>query len=415
MDKLIKAIAVALDIVEKSLLGASTHHGKRIAVLSVAMGKHLGFDGDKLRALSCCALLHDNALTEYILSERLLAERMGTNKDPSMRLHCEIGQKNVDTLGLKSEDVNGLVLYHHEWADGSGPFGKYGGDYPLGAELIGLADSLDVTHHLQTISTDSLLKLCASIEQDIGTHYTSRSARALLAVFDEPMLISLRDEHIIQIIDQRINPWVVDMEDQTILNLSQFVARIIDYKSAFTMHHSIGIANKAWFMGEHYGYDLSHKSELYLAAALHDIGKLTTPTEVLEKPGMLTDEEIVTIKDHVLQTYKLLKDINGMEKICDWASNHHEKLDGSGYPFGKKADALDFNSRLLACLDVYQAVSEERPYHPGRSHADTMKIMYDMVSAGSIDPEVTRDLDKTLAGYSNPDETPKWKLTSPVH
>jgi HD-GYP domain-containing protein (c-di-GMP phosphodiesterase class II) len=72
-----------------------------------------------------------------------------------------------------------------------------------------------------------------------------------------------------------------------------FLTRIIDYKPVFTCRHSTQIANKAWLMGGYYGYDQALRAELYLAAALHDIGKLSTPVEILEKPGRrrLTDDE----------------------------------------------------------------------------------------------------------------------------
>jgi HD-GYP domain-containing protein (c-di-GMP phosphodiesterase class II) len=159
-------------------------------------------------------------------------------------------------------------------------------------------------------------------------------------------------------------------------------------------------------MGGRYGYDSTLRTEVYLAAALHDIGKLSTPVAILEKPGKLTDEEFRTIQDHVRMTHELLKDITGFEHICDWASNHHEKLDGTGYPFKKKANELDFNSRLIACLDIYQAVSEERPYHPGRSHADTIKILADMAGNGFVDSGIVRDLDTALEEYNGGDVPP---------
>jgi HD-GYP domain-containing protein (c-di-GMP phosphodiesterase class II) len=149
-------------------------------------------------------------------------------------------------------------------------------------------------------------------------------------------------------------------------------------------------------MGQYYGYDHALVSELYLAASLHDIGKLAIPAQILEKPGRLDDHEFNVIKGHALKTYELLDGIGGFEQIREWASNHHEKLDGSGYPFGKKAEDLDFNSRLMACLDIYQAVSEERPYHPERDHKTTMAILYDMAGQSAIDEKIVRDMDKAL-------------------
>jgi HD-GYP domain-containing protein (c-di-GMP phosphodiesterase class II) len=404
MDQLIKSIATALDIVEGELLGASTHHGKRVATLSAAMGRYLGMDEKALRGLTICALLHDNALTEYIFSER-----QGGMHDPAMKLHCEYGQNNVNTLNLDT-DIAGFVLYHHERANGKGPFGKKAGEYPMGAGIIGIADSVDVANHLQRIRPDQLAQVKESIVGNIGISYTDRVADAMLNVLDQEMLLSLRDDRIIATGEKSIPSWTVDMEERVILNLVGFIARIIDYKSVFTRRHSTQIANKAWLMGGYYHYDSAQRAELYLAAALHDIGKLATPVTILEKPGKLTEEEFDIIKDHVRVTYDLLKDISGFERICDWASNHHEKLDGTGYPFGKKAADLDFNSRLLACIDIYQAVSEERPYHPGRDHGDTMLILYEMVSRGFVDPQAVRDLDQVLAEYSGKDVPPPLSL-----
>jgi HD-GYP domain-containing protein (c-di-GMP phosphodiesterase class II) len=189
------------------------------------------------------------------------------------------------------------------------------------------------------------------------------------------------------------------MEDHVIINFADFAIRIIDYKSNFTRKHTSGIAEKAWFLGGHYGYDATERTQLYLAAALHDLGKLAIPSEILEKPGKLDNDEFNIIKSHVYLTWELLKDIEGFEKVCDWASNHHEKLDGSGYCFGKKAEDLDFNSRLLACIDIYQAVSESRPYHPPRSHKDTMEILYRMAAEGYVDDKIVREMDQVLPAF----------------
>jgi HD-GYP domain-containing protein (c-di-GMP phosphodiesterase class II) len=392
MDRLIKTVGTALDIVEGELLGATTHHGKRIAVLCTAMGRHLNMSGEELMALSSGAILHDNALTEYIH-----AEREGNKHDPAMKLHCEMGQRNLESLGF-GEVVRDMLLYHHEKADGSGPFGKKEGEFPLSAELISIADYLDVLYHFQQVSSYDFPVLRADISVQKGKLFTCRAVEAMRAVLDENMLFSLRDDHIEETAERLLPPWTVDMEDQTIRDFAGFIIRIIDYKSEFTREHSLGIAEKAWYLGGYYGYDSAAKTSFYLAAALHDLGKLATPVDILEKQGKLTNDEFRIISNHVYHTWRLLKDIKGLEDICAWASNHHEKLDGSGYWFGKKAEDLDFNSRLLACIDIYQAVSEPRPYHPARNHKDTMSILYDMAGKGQIDGQIVRDLDKVLPG-----------------
>ena len=410
MDSLIKAIAVALDAVEHELLGASTNHGKRIAVLTAGMGNILGKSPEKIISMTTCALLHDNALTEYILAERTNGsldlesgpQDINAIPNPSIKKHCEYGQRNIDTLRFIN-NAQGFILYHHERADGKGPFGIHEGEGPLEAELITIADSIDAAWHLQRVNPEALPAIRNFIREETGRKYSKPAAQAMLEILQPPMLLSLRDSEIRRTAGAALLPWNVEVEADDLLGMADFVTKIIDYKSAFTQRHSTQIANKAWFMGGYYRYEKTEKIKLYLAAALHDIGKLETPTAILEKPGKLTEDEFGIIKDHVRHTWEILKDIDGFQSICAWASNHHETLNGSGYPFGKKADDLDFNSRLMACIDIYQAVSEERPYHPARNHESTMQVLYQMADSGRIDGNIAKDLSIALAPFDGGD------------
>jgi len=395
MDSLITTIATMLDIVESELLGASTNHGKRIAVLCAKMGKLLGKTSEEITALVTCALLHDNALTEYIL-----AERTGKNRqhDPAMKKHSVYGQRNVDVLHLKTS-VKDVILYHHERADGKGPFGIRSGEGPLDAELLAIADAIDVAYHLQRMSPEKLPAIQDTITKNIGKHYSKTAAELMLEVLDQSTLFSLKDDAIHETAATVFIPWVVEIEAETIFGLACFMSKIIDCKSVFTQQHSSQIANKAWFMSGYYKYSHAERVKLYLAAALHDIGKLATPTAILEKPRKLTDAEFSIMKEHVRITWELLKDIEGFHDISIWAAAHHEKLDGSGYPHERNAGELDFNSRLMACIDIYQAVSEERPYHPKRNHKDTMRLLHVIANSGKIDGDIVKDIDIALAPY----------------
>ncbi|MDR2734751.1 MAG: HD domain-containing protein [Spirochaetota bacterium] len=390
-----QALAQALDMVEISFLGASTHHGKRIAVLCAAMGRRLGMSEAAVADVITCALLHDNALTEYIL---LLEGREEDSEH--FAAHCEIGQRNLDKLPFH-ENIAGFILYHHERADGRGLFRLSEGNFPLGAELIAAADMFDVEWHLGNVAADTLPKLRESIAADTGARFTHRAGGAMLDALDADMLASLRNEEITNTIRKAIPVWTMEMDNPALISIAELVSHIIDCKSAFTKIHSQQIANRAWLMAEFYGYDMAQKIQLYLAAALHDIGKMAIPSAVLEKPGALTKDEFEIIKTHAAHTRSVLGDLGGL--LTEWASNHHEKLDGSGYPLGTIAADLDFNSRLMTCLDIYQAVSEERPYHPRRSHAETMPILRDMADKGQIDPVIARDMDTVMAPWSGRD------------
>ncbi|MCL2013628.1 MAG: HD domain-containing protein [Oscillospiraceae bacterium] len=394
MDELIQSIAAALDIVESEFLGVSTHHGKRIAVLCALMANELGMSENEKRAVTTCALFHDNALTEYILYKHA-----NTESDINLRLHCEYGQRNIEMFPFDS-DVSGLILYHHEQADGKGSFGKKEGEFPEGAGLIAIADTLDLDCHLQRVPYEKLPSIQKEIAEQSGKKYTTTAANAMLAVLNEDTLLSLRDENIAQTTARILPAWELSIDSKSIMSLAGLAARIIDHKSVFTKNHSVQIANRVWLMGGYYGFEPVKRAKVYLAASLHDIGKLSTPNAILDKPGKLSEKEFEIIKNHVKVTHDLLNEITGFEEVCRWAASHHEKLDGTGYPFGKNAEELDFSDRLIACTDIYQAVSEKRPYHSGRDHVQTMQILGGMADRGFVDKDIVKDFDTVMAEYS---------------
>ena len=394
MNMLCRVLARGMDIIEKEQIGASDYHSARTAALCAAMGRRLGYDDDKISALATCALFHDNALTEFHLSEKELA----TN-GPNMVLHCEKGQNNVAWLPFK-KDVDGIILYHHERENGDGPFHKKDGEYPFTAALLGAADSIDVTFRLQNVKNQELPKLRDKIARRAGLFSTLKAVDVLLEVLDDEVLDSLRNENISETLDKAMPPWETPVGQTCVFGVARFIAHVIDFKSKFTQKHTSQIANRSWIMAEYYGYSQEERAALYLAASLHDIGKIATPIEVLEKPGKLDRDEFEIIKKHVLHTHEWLSDIPNFELIRNWAADHHEKLDGTGYSFGKNASELDFNARLVACLDIYQAVCEPRPYHDARSHAETMPILKGMADKGFIDSKIVKDLDTVMEEYS---------------
>jgi HD-GYP domain-containing protein (c-di-GMP phosphodiesterase class II) len=395
MDELLSSIGTALDIVEGELLGATTNHGRRIATLSAAMAKKAALPDDAVFDIAACALLHDNALTEYILSEQ-----PGKDQEINLVTHCVIGQENVKTLPFRT-NVDGYVLYHHERADGKGPFGKKQGEFPEEVALIAIADAVDARYKLQYIAAEALPELLETVRAQAGKIFTMDAARLFCETLDKDMLEALRDENIAQTYSEVMPVWEVELSDKALMGVASLTARIIDYKSKFTRRHSVQISNIAWRMGKYYKFSNNDCALLYLAASLHDLGKLKVPNEILEKPGKLTDDEFELIKKHSQWTYDMLSGVAGFAPINERIVNHHEKLNGKGYPKGLGADGLDFISRLIACIDIYQAISEERPYHPARSHQETMPIMYDMAQKGEIDAQIVTDLDSEIGKNIN--------------
>jgi HD-GYP domain-containing protein (c-di-GMP phosphodiesterase class II) len=125
-----------------------------------------------------------------------------------------------------------------------------------------------------------------------------------------------------------------------------------------------------------------------VAGLLHDVGKVAVPKSILEKKGRLTEEEFCFMKSHVFYTFKILKELSVQREILEWASYHHETLDGNGYPFKLSAKELSLGSRIMAVADVFTALMEDRPYKKGMEPAKALSIIEEMTRDKKLDARV---------------------------
>ena len=145
------------------------------------------------------------------------------------------------------------------------------------------------------------------------------------------------------------------------------IAKILESMDPYTAGHEYKVANLSLKIAEKMGLTQDQKECTYFAGYLHDIGKLFIPAEILSKPGKITSSEYTLIKDHVLRGYELIKEIQLPWNIADVILQHHERIDGSGYPMGLKGSEIMVESKILAIADVVEAMASHRPYRPGYS------------------------------------------------
>jgi PAS domain S-box-containing protein/putative nucleotidyltransferase with HDIG domain len=158
------------------------------------------------------------------------------------------------------------------------------------------------------------------------------------------------------------------MEAQLTMALSAMVAPIVqamEMRDPYTVGHQGRVAEIAVAIGQEMGWSEDRLRGLRVAALVHDIGKISIPAEILTKPGMLSDAERAMINQHAENGYTILKDIPFPWPIAEIVHQHHEKLDGSGYPRGLNADAMLPEAKVLAVADVVEAMASYRPYRPG--------------------------------------------------
>lgn len=406
INKFIEAISRATDFVEAEMLNIPPFHEKRVAVLAARMAEYMGMEQDTVYALTMAGALHDCALSEYLKDE--FSENGVVTEEFDMSAHCLTGEKMLKNFPFYDR-VKGAVLYHHDRADGTGALGMRADETPIYAQLIHIADMADVQFQLYSMDPEKHQTLMAWINSQSGKMFSEECCRVFTAVADYPLLDSISGEKCIEALDQLLPSKMIDVPIPVLRELAVFLAHTTDYKSHFTWRHSLGIAEKAELLGKFYGYEKEHCDELFIAGALHDIGKLLIPNDILEKPGKLTSEEYRTVQNHAMGTWVLLNPIGGMEKISRWAALHHEKLDGSGYPFGLRAEDLGKEERMMACLDIYQALVEERPYKPGLSHTKAMEILWKMGHAGQLDLQILKDIEDCYAEYHTCEDKPEEK------
>lgn len=388
------AYSYAIDCVEAELINTSNKHGKRVAYMSVCMAKYWNVESDALQDLAICALLHDNAITQYIAEEIKKNPGIDIRDDflnEKANLHCIYGERNIAKIPFKT-NVSNVILYHHEHANGKGPFKKVWQEVPLFARIIHLADVIDAIANNKKFRQEKWDKCCEFLVKEKGILFDDECVEAFLETISKETFGSLEDGTFESKLWE-IVPRKKQMFDwNTCKNIADFFANIIDYKSPFTSRHSIGVAEKAAQFARYIGYDVLDIEKMYLAGALHDIGKMAVGNEILEKPDKLTDEEFDKMKNHAGYTYLILSQVDDFEDIRDWAALHHEKLNGKGYPFGKTADELNEQERIMACVDIYQALTEERPYKKGMSHEKTCDILDDMAEKGFVDADISRKM-----------------------
>ncbi len=399
------ALSFALDTVQYEMGGISNEHGKHVAFISFLMGKYLNYDNDKLNDLVGLAILHDNAFTEYVREEynggklfdydSLVSDseinkmRNGFLTNP---MHNVVGEKNIRLIPFRT-DVKDVILYHHENADGSGPLGKK--DYEVNemAQIIHIADMMDVLFDLKLITDDEYEKAIIKIKKLEGRLFSKKMVDTLINALPYDKILILQNEGAIPYLKKNLESKMYDYSDTEIKNICEFFANIVDYKSSITKNHSLGVADKCYKMAKFYGWDDDKALRFYFAGAFHDVGKLIINNDILEKPGKLTVDEYEHIKNHAKATEVILKGISGIDDITRWASRHHEKLDGSGYISNIKGDELSFEDRLLACIDIYQALSERRSYKDTFVHDESIRIMKEMADDNKIDGKIVNDIE----------------------
>jgi HD-GYP domain-containing protein (c-di-GMP phosphodiesterase class II) len=313
-----------------------------------------------------------------------------------VQVRCDRGAEIVLQLGLGSGAAAGVRALEEHW-DGHGhPKGLKGEQIPLVARVLGLAQILEVFS-----AEGGPHAGLALVRRRSGKWFEPTIVEACRGL--EPMLArwgamtthELRDE----VSQAEPGHAALLAGTATLRRVAYVFSGIVDAKSPYTGAHSQRVAEISVAIATHMGWSHERIEETRSAALLHDLGKLSVPNSILDKPGMLAPGEWEIMRMHALYTERILEHVQGFEWLAFASAAHHERMDGTGYCRGIEGDMLPELSRVLAVADVYDALSAERPYRGALSPPEVYSIM-DRDGAKGFCPEcydalkcVTRDGD----------------------
>lgn len=369
------SVSTALDLVSPAVVG----HHQRVARIALALASQVNLPADRTREVLIAASLHD--IGAFSLRERL----------DIMRFENEVAEPHAGS-GYRLlrffphfEAAADLVRFHHvAWDRGRGEVHR-GVQVPLGAHLLHLADRVSV---LPVTGSDPDRAGAAALQaviRESGARFVPELCDALAEAASAPAfwmhLAAPGDE------DLRADPAFgsATLAEADFRGLARLFWEIVDFRSRFTATHTSGVAAVAGFLAHLAGLSGSAARRVAIAAGLHDLGKLAVPSEILEKERPLSPGEFAALRDHPLHGWRILGRIPGMEEINRWANYHHERLDGSGYPFRIPEARLPLESRIVAVADVFTALTEERPYRRGMSPREAVGILQEMADDGALD------------------------------
>jgi HD-GYP domain-containing protein (c-di-GMP phosphodiesterase class II) len=192
---------------------------------------------------------------------------------------------------------------------------------------------------------------------------------------DDAFLVTLRENAEERVMEVEPASRARKVDDDGVDAIARAFAEIIDAKSPFTAGHSSRVAEYARAIGKQMDFDAPTLRNTYRAGLLHDIGMLGVSSRILEKAGTLTRAERAEIEHHPVHTLEILRRVSAFEPFALQAATHHEKLDGSGYPWGWRDEDLDAPARALVVADVFEAAMADRAFRRGVSVTEALEIL----------------------------------------
>ena len=289
-----------------------------------------------------------------------------------IQIRCDRGAGIARRLGFPENTCSAIGSLDEHWCGLGYPHGKAGEDIPRLARILNIAQTVEAFQHEKGVAAAMRVTRARR-----GTWFDPQLADIVLGWRNDrewwKMLNGPDAERAVLEAEPAGEPRIID--DEELDEIARAFADIIDAKSPYTFEHSTRVADYAERMAVVMSYGDVDCRRMRRAGLLHDIGKLGVSSRVLDKPGKLELPERMEIEVHPRHTYEILSHVPAFASFAWMAALHHEKLDGSGYPWGIGAERLDQDARILAVADIYDALTSARPYREALSREVALQII----------------------------------------
>jgi HD-GYP domain-containing protein (c-di-GMP phosphodiesterase class II) len=367
-------------------------HHEKVAYITCQLLGELDYSKQKKKVLIMAAALHDIGILTLEHEKIDVIKQVDLDDTGDIVDHAKIGAVLIDKFQklFNFEGMIDLIKYHHAPWDDKAPNDYQGLKDIKGSHILHLADRVAISTKKHNHTLNQKDEVLAAIKEKSPVVFAPKLVEILEKVAEkESFWLTLDNPKIIEGILKNNNKIDLNVTlglDQ-LLKVSEFFSDIIDLRSRFTFVHSQGVAEVASKLADKLNWSARDRKKIRIAGHLHDLGKLSVPKEILDKSGKLTEKEFSIVRAHTFHTYHSL-DMLGLDDIKRWASFHHERIDGTGYPF--KIKDLSVGSKMMAVADVFTAITEDRPYRDGMNKEKAISVLQSMVENNKLDVDLVK-------------------------
>ncbi len=389
-DQFIYALSDSLDLVGID----DFNHGKRVGYMATECARALGMSEEEQRFIYRAGLIHDCGVSSTKVHKKLVDELDWSESHQ----HCVTGAKRLSQFPPLHRYVDIIRFHHSRWEDLAET--DLSQATKMASNLIFLTDRIDAltAYYNRTSRLAARETICNKIAKLRYSYFSPELIDALLSVADQEAFWISQEDHYLQA-SLQFRPQdssFEELDSDQLFAMGRLFAEIVDAKSPYTAEHSFGVASLSRYLASRCQLDNETINKIELAALLHDLGKLNVADDILESENSLVGDWLAAMRHHSYITYRILGRIGGLEEITNWASDHHEKLDGSGYPFKKSSSELGIESRIVMLADIFQALAQNRPYRKSLMPEEICAIIGNQVKEKKLDGEIFRIIELEL-------------------